>query len=363
MGGKNRRSGLVQGLVRLTLAGVLLAFLWHYFSGLDLSLVALRISGSGFALTLILLPYALIFLAETLDWRLTIRQTPGPGTGKLYLIRVATDALLYSIPGGVALAEPMRPVLLQKLCRIELTEGIGSSIITKINIAVAQALFIFTGLVLVMVFYPGVSLQLGVAEGPAGYLSVGFLLLCAIGLLTLPFSGPRLTQLVRLLSRVPVAPMRKLIAKAEPAVHRLDNHVGRFARDHTARFVGSLLFGFAGWLLIGVETYLILQLLGAEPTFTQAIALESVASILRIVFFFIPSGLGASEVGFVTLMVAFGFPDAITLAAAYIALKRMKEAGWVVLGYFVFWVVGFNPFRRTRALTSEVAEAPSGVVA
>ena len=135
----------------------------------------------------------------------------------------------------------------------------------------------------------------------------------------------------------------------EPAVHRLDSHVGRFARDHTARFVGSLLLGFAAWLLIAVETYLILDLLGAEPTFTQAIALESVASVMRILFFFIPSGLGASEVGFVTLLVAFGFPQAITLAAAYIAIKRLKEGGWVALGYLVFWFLGFNPFRRAPA--------------
>jgi hypothetical protein len=51
-----------------------------------------------------------------------------------------------------------------------------------------------------------------------------------------------------------------------------------------------LLLGFAAWLLIAVETYLILDLLGAGPTFTQAIALESVASVMRILFFFIPGG-------------------------------------------------------------------------
>ncbi len=361
MRGRNRRVRLARGLVRLTLAGVLVPFLWHYFSSLDLSLVILRIRESGFVLALILLPYSLIFLAESFAWRLTIRRTPGPGAGTLYLIRVATDAILYSIPGGIALAEPMRPVLLQRQCRIEMSEGIGSCIITKINIAVAQVLFVFVGFILVMVFYPGVSLHLGVEGRPAGYLWGGFALLCAIGLLTLPFSGPRLTQLLHLLSRFPVASFRKFILQMEPAIRRLDTHVGRFARDHTWRFVGSLLFGFAAWLLIAVETYLILRLLGAEPTFSQAVALESVASILRILFFFIPSGLGASEVGFVTLLVAFGFPEAITLSAAYIAVKRMKEAGWVVLGYLVLWFVGFNPFRKVGALTSDAGETRSVV--
>jgi uncharacterized membrane protein YbhN (UPF0104 family) len=150
-------------------------------------------------------------------------------------------------------------------------------------------------------------------------------------------------------THIPFAPIRKLIAKAEPTIRRLDTQVGRFARDHTRPFITSLLLAFAGWILVAVETYLILKFLGAEPTFTQAVALESTASILRILFFFLPAGIGASEVGFITLLVAFGFPDAMTLGAAYIAVKRLKEAGWVALGYFVLWFVGFNPFRKVSA--------------
>ena len=340
---------LAKGLLHLALVILLLTILWHYFSGLDLSLVALRISGSGLALLLILLPYGLVFVTESLAWRLSIRHNPRPGLGKLYLIRMATDALLYSIPGGVAVAEPMRPVLLQRQCGVELTEGIGSCIITKINIAVAQAFFVLIGFILVTVLYPGVTLQLGVGEGLTGYLSVGLCLLCAVALLTLPFSGPRLTQLLGALAQIPFAPLRKILAKGEPLMSRLDSHVGRFARDHTSCFIGSLLFSFGAWVLVAVETYLILKLLGADPTFTQAVAFEATASILRILFFFLPGGLGASEVGFVTLVVAFGFADALTLAAAYIAVKRLKEAGWVALGYLVFWFVGFNPFRGSEA--------------
>jgi uncharacterized membrane protein YbhN (UPF0104 family) len=338
--------------------GVLLAILCRYFAGLDLSLVGLRLRESGFALLLVLLPYGCALLAESIAWRLAIRPTPGPGMGWLYLIRMATDAVLYSIPGGVALAEPMRPVLLRRQCGIDLTEGIGSCIITKIIIAVAQVVFVLVGCILMMVFYPGVGLQPGVGEGPAGYLAVGSALLCSVGLLTFPLIGPRLTGIARLLSCIPVARWRELLARGEPALRLLDAHVGRFARDHSGRFVGSLLSGFASWLLLAFETYVILRFLGADPTFTQAVALEAVASLLRIMFFFIPSGLGASEIGFVTLLVAFGFPQAITLAAAYIAIKRLKEAGWVALGYMVFWFAGFNPFRRVSGPTPIVRTSP-----
>ena len=341
-----------RGLLRLSLVVLLAAILLHYFSGLDLSLVASRIRGGGFTLLLILLPCGFVFLMESLAWQLTIRSVPGPGVGKLYLIRMATDALFYSIPGGVAVAEATRPVLLQKRCGIELTEGIGSCIITKINIAMAQVFYVLLGFILVTVFYPGVALQIGVGNGIGGYLFVGLSLFCAIGLLALPFTGPRLTQFLRALSHIPLAPIQRFIVKTEPAISRLDVQVGRFARDQTLRFILSLLFSFTAWILVAFETYLILKFLGSDPTFTQAVAMEATASILRILFFFLPAGIGASEVGFISLLVAFGFPDAITLGAAYIAVKRLKEAGWVAVGYVVFWFVGFNPLRRSRAQQS-----------
>jgi uncharacterized protein (TIRG00374 family) len=255
---------------------------------------------------------------------------------------------MYSIPGGVAVAEPMRPVLLKRECGVDMTEGIGSCIITKINIAVAQSVYILIGFSLVVLLYPHVAAQLGPGEGLRGLGLVALSLLCVVALITLPFSGPRMEQVCRTLARIPLRPLRSLLAKAEPYILRLDEHVGRFARDHSGKFALSLLFSFSAWVLVGVETFLILKFLGVNPTFTQAVALESTASLFRIVFFFLPGGLGASEVGFVALLVAFGFPDPITLSAAYIAVKRLKEAGWILVGYAVFWFIGFNPFRKAE---------------
>ena len=68
----------VQRLIRLAFVAGLGVFLWHYFSGLDLSLALRRISESGFLLLFVLLPYGLIILAESIAWRLTIRRKPGP---------------------------------------------------------------------------------------------------------------------------------------------------------------------------------------------------------------------------------------------------------------------------------------------
>lgn len=347
----NRKKKVVwigKWILRPALVFLIIAILWHYFSGLQFSLVAGRIGGIGPAAFVILLPYGLVFLVESFAWRLTIRSDPPPGVGPVFLVRVATDALSYSIPGGVAVAEPMRPVLLKRECDVNMTEGIGSCIITKINIAVAQAVFILIGFSLVIGLYPGVAAQFGPGEGLKGFAVIALSLICVVALLTLPFSGSRMEQVSRGLARIPSRPLRALLVKGGPHILRLDEHVGRFARDHTGDFALSLLLAFSGWVLVGVESYLILKFLGADPSFTQAVALESTASLFRIVFFFLPAGIGASEVGFVALLIAFGFPDPVTLSAAYIAVKRLKEAGWICVGYLIFWFIGFNPFRKTE---------------
>jgi uncharacterized protein (TIRG00374 family) len=334
-------------ILRPALVILLAAILWHYFSGLRLTLVLEKIQAIGPSAFVIVLPYGFVFLAESLAWRLTIRKDPLPRIAPMFLLRVATDALAYSIPGGVAVAEPMRPVLLRRECGVDMTEGIGSSIITKINIAVAQAVYILIGFSLVVVLYPDVAEQFGPGGGIRGLIAVALSLTIAVLLITLPFSGRRMEQVARALAHLPFGPLRRVLAKGEPYIIRLDAHVGRFARDHTGRFVLSLVFSFCAWVAVGVETFIILKFLGADPTITEAVALESTASLFRIVFFFLPGGLGASEVGFVTLLVAFGFPDPITLAAAYIAVKRLKEAGWILAGYMIFWYLGFNPFRKS----------------
>jgi len=346
MNHKKTGARIARWILQPALVALLAAILWHYFSNMQISLVAERVRGIGPLAFLLLLPYGFVFLSESFAWRLTIRMDPPPRTGRLFLIRTATDALLYSIPGGVAVGEPMRPLLLKRECGVDITEGIGSSIIMKINIAVAQAVFILIGFSLVVLLYPDVAEHIGPGKGIRGLAIVFVSLLVAIALITLPFSGRRMGQVAGWLARVPFRPLRALLARGEPYIQRLDEHVGRFARDHTGKFLLSLVLAFSAWIAVGVETYLILRFLGVNPTFTQAIALESTASLFRIVFFFLPGGIGASEVGFVALLVAFGFPDPITLSAAYIAVKRLKEAFWIIAGYAVFWYIGFNPFQK-----------------
>jgi hypothetical protein len=95
----------------------------------------------------------LITLFETLGWHLTLRTGKTKiNFARLYLLRTAIDSVQYSIPFGFAAAELFRPLLLQKNFGIEVTRGVASGIVTKLNIAIAQLLFIITGTAVMLIF-------------------------------------------------------------------------------------------------------------------------------------------------------------------------------------------------------------------
>jgi uncharacterized membrane protein YbhN (UPF0104 family) len=66
------------------------------------------------------------------------------------------------------------------------------------------------------------------------------------------------------------------------------------------------------------------------------------ASILRILFFFIPAGLGAQEIGYVMVLTTFGLPEPLALSASYIMLKRSKELVWATVGYISISCIGLR---------------------
>jgi len=105
MQGMNWRALLAKSLLRLALVILLIAALWHYFSGLDLSMVA-DVSAGGFAFLVILLPYGFVFLTRA---RMAIHsQERSRQPGQAVSHTDGDRCYLLLNPGGVAVAEPMR---------------------------------------------------------------------------------------------------------------------------------------------------------------------------------------------------------------------------------------------------------------
>jgi uncharacterized membrane protein YbhN (UPF0104 family) len=73
--------------------------------------------------------------------------------------------------------------------------------------------------------------------------------------------------------------------------------------------------------------------LGVELDFFAIASVEVCLSFLKNVLFVLPAGIGVQDIGYVSCLSALGVPDALTIGAAFTALKRGKELFWAAVGY------------------------------
>jgi putative membrane protein len=91
---------------------------------------------------------------------------------------------------------------------------------------------------------------------------------------------------------------------------------------------GDLARAFAwhvvGWLSQAGETWLIMAMIGPQVSWTEALAIESLAATARSAAFVVPGGLGVQEGALVLLAGHFGVPAPQALALGIV--KRVREA-------------------------------------
>ncbi|HXX63845.1 MAG TPA: lysylphosphatidylglycerol synthase domain-containing protein [Bacteroidota bacterium] len=315
---------------KIASAVIVCLLLGRQLGGVDFSQVGELLSSVGWKMCLVLIPAAAAVLSDTTGWAACITKgSPGRLTTMIVPLRIGCDALTNSLPAGAAAAETARPILLHRRCGLDMPEAIASCLLAKLNMAVAQIIFILG------VIAPALACgSFGTARGVVWMLAVGALaFLPVLAAMALVYSGPRLRQTSALLAKIPWAWLRTLLERVRPDLERIDRYAQTFAASHKRRLALSLGAFLAGWITSASESFVILALLGAGASLAQALTMEVVASILRIAFFFIPSALGAAEIGYATLIASFGSADPVLVSAAFIAIKRSRELLWIALGY------------------------------
>src|SRR5262249_43097107 len=136
----------------------------------------------------------------------------------------------------------------------------------------------------------------------------------------------------RLASRFP-GRIRKFVDEHSGRAERLDQELARVRGTRLPHFTTPLFLYLFLWLIEGGENYLILHLFGVQARPLEVWAFDSVVIMIRyLVVFIVPAGLGVQELGYLVFFSAAGYPDPVTLSAAFSLLKRMREALWVLLG-------------------------------
>ncbi len=347
MKGSNRYRRLARTALRAAFLALFALFIRQQLSALEIHRVLELLREAGWMVLLVLVPASLLTLADTAGWGACITGAAGVRLRRLVTIRLGCDAVCNSLPAGIAPGEALRTLLLRERCGLGLTEGAASCLLGKVNMALAHMAFICIVMLLLALGAGGavrIDLLPGGSAGLVGEATVAGALLVA---LIQPYTGPRLSQLLRVLERIRWGQIRRVTEKLGPHISRIDTQVRAFARQHPAQLRRSLAWFFAGWIALGSESTVILFLLGAHVSPLSGFVLEAVVSVLRILFFFLPSALGAAEVAYITILAALGVPDPLTLSAGFIAIKRSREALWVLLGYAVL-TKSLSVLRRLR---------------
>jgi len=309
--------------LRLIIAGAGLAlFAWFaYRTGAET--ISHAFATLGWSAPLILLPYALVYLLDTVGWRLSFgcALPKAISFGTLFRIRWAGESLNNVVPSAYLGGEAVKVYLLHKH-GLPVADGAASVIIGKTAQVLAEVIFIGFGAVAGSAILPADS------AARAGMFAIaGAATALVVMLFWLQHRGifsTFLTLTGRLRLRI-----RALTSRAE-SLRQLDRRIFDFYRNDRRRFLSGVTLYLAGWIADSMEILLVSHLLGAPLDWSQALAFEAFISVAKALGVFAPAALGVQESGVVFLFYLFGLPPA--LAVPYAIIRRARELTFVLIG-------------------------------
>ncbi|HWM23205.1 MAG TPA: lysylphosphatidylglycerol synthase domain-containing protein [Chthoniobacterales bacterium] len=301
--------------------------------------IARAFANLGWLAPVVLLPFGLVYLLDTLGWRFAFGNegVAGVGFGTLARIRWAGESINTVLPSAYIGGEAVKVQLLHKrgLPRVH---SASSAVAGKTAQVVAQVMFIAAGAV------AGVAILPPESPARAGMLTITALAAVIVALLIWLQQRGMFRTLTALL---PVPALKK---RAD-SLRRLDERIFEFYRKDRLHFLLSTGAYFAGWIADTLEILLVSHLLGMPIDFSQALAVEAFISVAKALGIFVPGALGVQESGIVFLCYLFGLPPA--LGVSYAIIRRGREVVYVAIGGMFLYAEGIS-FRRQIAPREEV---------
>ncbi len=336
-----KSSSALTGYIGLALGIVLVVF---QFRQIDFASVVLRISSIGFSSVFILLPFLMLHLLETVAW---IRVFPPSITAisfsKLLKIQFIAETISMTLPAGMAIGEPLRPFLCHKFIGLPLPASVASVAVRKLLLGVAQGLYTIIGAVAGFSLLQTVSIPI-FPFAVLGYIMVGagtMVFLVFFVLLFLLLNGNAAQNVHKLLMFVPFKKVKMWLLAKEAGFLDTDEELRSFDGPFAGKLFFVLLIYILAWFMLAIESFIILRLLGVELSFLQVLAMDTAITMLRGIFFFIPSGLGVQELGYRLFFQTLGMHDFADYGA-FVLLRRFKELLWYSFGYGVMFFSGVH---------------------
>ena len=303
---------------------------------IDLAKVKTYLHEMGWAFPLIFLPYAVVYVCDTLGWRLAFGPSIAVPFYVLFFTRIGGEAINNITPLAYMGGEPVKAHLLTRF-QVPMIQGMAASIIAKLLISISQFFFVILGGILALshlVTRPDILWALVVVLAVVGVLLAGLSYGLRVGLFSLLYG---------VLDRWRLTP--SFVERWRQYLLQLDVTIVEFYRQYPSHLLLSFGLHLTGWVLGSLEVWLIFYAAGIPIRVTEAIAIEALASVVKAMAFFIPGSLGVQDGGNVLLLALFGYPSSFGLTFSLV--RRLRELFWISLGLLV--LLHYYGWRSRRA--------------
>jgi uncharacterized protein (TIRG00374 family) len=335
--------------LRLIIAAAGLALFAWFVHRIGADTISHAFATLGWSAPVILLPYALVYLLDTIGWRLSF-GCPLPKAisfGTLFRIRWAGESLNNIVPSAYLGGEAVKVYLLHKR-GLPVADGTASVVIGKTAQVLAEVIFIGFGAVAGSLILP--------ADSPAraGMFAIAGAATALVAMLFWLQHRGIFSTFLALAGRLRLR-IHALTSRAE-SLRQLDRRIFNFYRHDRRRFLSGVTLYLAGWIADSTEILLVSHLLGMPLGWNQALAFEAFISVAKALGVFAPAALGVQESGVIFLFYLFGFPPA--LGVSYAIIRRARELTFVLIGGVLLYAE--EPVLRglARRVAQEI-EAPA----
>ena len=304
------------------------------------------------------MPFFIGMLLDALAWKQLLPPHLAVRFKSLFGIQLGAEAVLLAIPGGFAMADPIKLYLLKKIFRIPSYEIVASLIMRHWMLGITQLIFIFISCLIGYIFAQQMALSIYTLNGTF-ILAAGMLIIIsvALGLIVKQLMRGTLARNIwKFLYRIHSKSLRRWLKRMVAAFREADNHFLELGKRKPVYLIAAFLLYLVHWMMDVGETLLAVHVIGFHISFVNALFMEAFLSAVRLGAFFLPSGAGVKDIGYVALASSFNIRVVNAQIVAFIVLKRIILIFCILVGFVVLLVHGIGPNWKRSAAYKTVME-------
>ncbi|MBI1806832.1 MAG: flippase-like domain-containing protein [Ignavibacteria bacterium] len=286
--------------------------------------ITANIAGAGWSLLGAVLVWFIIYVVNTLAWKLLLGEESKQVTFiHLFMVTVSGFSIDTITPVIALGGEPYKVKALATT--VGTRQALSAVLVYRMVHVLGHMLILFVGTLSALAFLTlPVSLVWMLIVTGAVMLVIVILIISGLrdGVFHRVQSLIEKTALLRRFTHV--------LKKHEHSFNEMDEVVTHAYRNRRGKFYGAVLLEFVSRACMGVEVYLILRGTGVEISLISALFVYVAYSIIINAVFFIPLNLGVREGGLYLGLQSLALPPMLGIYLGVVI--RIREFIWILLG-------------------------------